>query len=158
MNKMWRGSKPPSSKYTYLPINVCTNNSTHYPVAISIITLRILSGTIIKIAANKFSIESKNVIQDSMSRDVRITEIKSWNRMYCIPSSVVSNHRITMIIFYGWSKQSEDSWQKEGRLSRRAVLTVQHKVVTATWKTWKKVVREAAKVTWRIWKRITLKV
>ena len=32
-----------------------------------------------------------------MSRDVRITEIRSWNGMYCIPSSV-SDHRITMIV------------------------------------------------------------
>ena len=35
---------------------------------------------------------------------------------------------------------------------RRAVLTVQHEAVRATWKTWRKVVHEAAKVTWRIWK------
>ena len=38
-----------------------------------------------------------------MSRDVRITEIRSWNGMYRIPSSVVSDHRITMIVFYRWS-------------------------------------------------------
>ena len=38
-----------------------------------------------------------------MSRDVRITEIRSWNGMYLIPSSVVSDHRITMIVFYRWS-------------------------------------------------------
>ena len=56
--------------------------------------------TLVEIAANKFSIESKNMIQDLMSRDVRITEIRSWNGMYCIPSSVVSDHRITMIVFY----------------------------------------------------------
>ena len=67
---------------------------------LSSITLRILSETLVKVAANKFSIESKNVIQDSMSRDVRITEVRSWNGMYCIPSSVVSDHRITMIVFY----------------------------------------------------------
>ena len=48
---------------------------------LSIITLRILSETLVEIAANKFSIESKNVIKDSLSRDVRITEIRSWNRM-----------------------------------------------------------------------------
>ena len=57
----------------------------------------------LEIAANKFSIESKNVIQHSMSRDVRITEIRSWNGMYYIPSSVVSDHRITMIVLYRWS-------------------------------------------------------
>ena len=33
-----------------------------------------------------------------MSRDERITEIRSWNGMYCMPSSVVSDHRITMIV------------------------------------------------------------
>ena len=40
------------------------------------------------------------MIQDSMSRDIRITEIRSWNGMYCIPSSAVSDHRITMVVFY----------------------------------------------------------
>ena len=32
----------------------------------------------------------------------------------------------------------------------KVVLTVQHKAMTATWKTWRKVVHEATKVTWRI--------
>ena len=58
------------------------------------------SETLVEIVANIISIESKNVIQGSMSRDVRITEIRSWNEMYCMPSSVVSDHRITMIVFY----------------------------------------------------------
>ena len=47
------------------------------------ITLRIPSETLVEIVANI------NVIQDSMSRDERITETKSCNGMYCIPSSVI---------------------------------------------------------------------
>ena len=99
MNETWGRSKP-SSKQTHLSINVCTKNSTHYYPVQSIITLRISSETLIEIIANIISIESKNMIQDSMSHDVRITEIRSWNGMYCMPSSVVSDHRITMIVFY----------------------------------------------------------
>ena len=62
----------------------------------------VLSETLVEIAAN-INFQQKvteNVIQDSLPRDVRITEIRSWNGMYCIQSSVVSDHRITMIVLY----------------------------------------------------------
>ena len=30
-----------------------------------------------------------HIVQDSISRDVRVTEIRSWNRMYCIQYHLV---------------------------------------------------------------------